>query len=137
MTGPAQLATRRGAHRCSRFAAAVPMAQSHSALQTRTCARAGEEADGTIARVTAPWMRLAIAAIACGAMLSACQTPTKPGASSEPAPRDQPGQPSPQPAPQPTPAPPPPPVIPRTDAEIRQLLDNARNLLDQGQEDAA
>ncbi|MCA0174808.1 MAG: LysM peptidoglycan-binding domain-containing protein [Proteobacteria bacterium] len=65
--------------------------------------------------------------------LQACQTPPQ---DSVPAPAPaavhKPVAPSPPPPP-----PPPPKLVPRTDAEIRQFLDAARNALDLGQEDAA
>ncbi|MBZ8141124.1 hypothetical protein CLD22_14575 [Rubrivivax gelatinosus] len=71
------------------------------------------------------------AALAWALVVAGCQSLPSPPAGGEP-----PGSAGTAPVPASPPAAPPP-APPRPDAEIRQLLDSARVLLDQGQEDAA
>lgn len=79
-----------------------------------------------------------LAPLCSAALLAACQTPPEPAAPSEQTPRiEQPAVQPPVARPRLATPPQAPPPTPLADTEIRQLLDNARNLLDQGQEDAA
>lgn len=64
--------------------------------------------------------------------LQACETPPPAPVQAPPPVVQQPVKPPPPPPP-----PPPPKLVPRTDTEIRQFLDAARNALDMGQEDIA
>jgi len=109
------------------------MAQSHCRDAADPQPNAAHGVVRTIAGLTPRGM---LATLCSAAVLTACQTPPKPPAPSEQTPRA--AQPAPAaPPPVAAPAPPPPPPTPLTETEIRQLLEGARNLLDQGQEDAA
>lgn len=103
------------------------MAQSH-------CPR-----DAVVRMTSSVTPRSILALVCAAAIVAACQAPPKAAAPSEQVPRGaQPATAAPAPAATaPAPPPPPPPPAPLTEAEIRQLLESARNLLDQGQEDAA